>query len=235
MIPFIHPLTTDLVILDNSCKIRKKLNVRKYKWLKSLSIGVNCCRQVKSLELKNMECLESVVLKEGSFTSVADDASRNGQTRFIVENCENLCSISVQDNCFKYAHDFVLNGLDSLQKITIQSNCFQSVPKVTISNLSHLKALSIGKNCFQSTKTLIIRNLSSLESITIGESCFLSSSFDLEDIDSLKTIQIEKNSFKNGNSFKISSMENLSSIVVKENCFQSAQNFTVESIALFVI
>ena len=104
------------------------------------------------MELKNMECLESVVLKEGSFTSVADDASRNGQTRFIVENCENLCSISVQDNCFKYAHDFVLNGLDSLQKITIQSNCFQSVPKVTISNLSQLKALSIGKNCFQSTK-----------------------------------------------------------------------------------
>ena len=230
MIPFIHPLTTDLVILDNSCKIRKKLNVRKYKWLKSLLIGVNCCRQMKSLELKNMECLESVVLKEGSFTSVADDASRNGQTRFIVENCENLCSISVQDNCFKYAHDFVLNGLDSLQKITIQSNCFQSVPKVTISNLPQLKALSIVKNCFQSTKTLIIRNLSSLESITIGESCFLSSSFDLEEIESLVTLQIDRYSFKNCDTFRIKSLKKLSSFVLKDSCFQYTKTFAIQNL-----
>ena len=105
---------------------------------------------------------------------VADDSCNDddGATELDLSRFENLTSLIVGDNCFRYVTTMNVVEMDNLESIRIGMNSFSSYEEAdysfSVKNCSRLKELRIGPDSFGRWNFTEFENLPSLEMIQIG-------------------------------------------------------------------
>ena len=104
---------------------------------------------------------------------VADGSCNNGGvTKLDLSRFENLTSLTVGDNCFRYVTTMNVVEMDNLESIRIGMQSFNNYERVdysfSVKNCSSLKELRIGPDSFRRWNFTEFENLPSLEVIQIG-------------------------------------------------------------------
>ena len=104
---------------------------------------------------------------------VADGSCNNGGvTELDLSRFENLTSLTVGDNCFRYVTTMNVVEMDNLESIRIGMQSFNNYERVdysfSVKNCSSLKELRIGPGSFGNWNSTAFENLPSLEVIQIG-------------------------------------------------------------------
>lgn len=156
-----------------------------YQWIVRISLLVNYL---------DVTSLNSVTIGGQHFTSgnsilvyfILSDSS-------IIINC-NITSLFIPSNSYNDVNTtkFSLHGFNNLQSLTIGDNCFRYVDDVDLSGLSSLRWISIGMNSFTNhhssyaydpIRSFSISNCPSLESIEMDRYSFSDySSFSISSI-----------------------------------------------------
>ena len=109
---------------------------------------------------------ETIIVADGSCNN--DD----GATELDLSRFENLTSLIVGDNCFRYVTTMNVVEMDNLESIRIGMNSFNSYEgadySFSVKNCSSLKELRIAPNSFGNWNYTEFENLPSLEVIQIG-------------------------------------------------------------------
>ena len=124
---------TDLVIASNCCNTAIILDLSKYKELRSVDIGSDCFRSIKTFRIDNLSNLRSLKIGRNSFTRVkstdafTEEISINISFSFRITNCEDLESIEIGEySFFDFSGEFELMNLPSLQSIKLGAICSMS-------------------------------------------------------------------------------------------------------------
>ena len=110
----------------------------------------------------------------------------NDNLIFSNNSFHQLKSITIGNECFENAREFVLDGLESLESVKIREGCFRighedyDIGICQITNCPNLTQLEIGDGSFDNYKSLELSNLNSIQSIKFGEYCFRYADFSLK-------------------------------------------------------
>ena len=118
---------TNLIISSNSCNELSELNLREYRYLKSIEIGNDCFSNVDTCKIDGLNELKSLKIGMNSFTHLKsngdkweEDKVNNRSRSFSILNCNELESIEIgRFSFFDYAGGFELKNLPKLSTIKI--------------------------------------------------------------------------------------------------------------------
>ena len=123
---------TDLMISSNCCNDFNALDLNRFKWLRSIEIGNECFKSVKTFQIDGLDRLKSIKIGNNSFTQLKqewfnrphkidewNEASDKSKS-FLILNCESLESIQIGEYSFSdFGGKFELKNLPQLQSIQI--------------------------------------------------------------------------------------------------------------------
>ena len=165
---------TSISLIQNTCNNvdYTHFDISRFTALETLEIGSDSFGYVETFEVRNMNNLKSISVANNSFTYNKLSGGLNMNKSFVVENCEQLESITIGLFSFSdFSKKFVLRNLPSLTTLTI--GMFGSMFDKEIFSLSynfHCAVMEI-----ESKHTLIFLriDLPILTSITFGDGAFL--------------------------------------------------------------
>ena len=110
----------ELVICSDSCNDLDKLDLRKFKSLRSLEIGDNCFESVQEFKINGLHRLKTLVIGENSFSWRWNREESDKKGYFYILHCESLKSIEIGEYSFHgFTGRFYLFNLPQLQSIQI--------------------------------------------------------------------------------------------------------------------
>ena len=116
---------TNLIISSNSCNELSELNLREYRYLKSIEIGNDCFSNVDLFSIDGLNELKSLKIGINSFTHLKSSnwewsKANNTNRSFSILNCIELESIEIGHHSFSdYGGGFELRNLPKLSTIKI--------------------------------------------------------------------------------------------------------------------
>ena len=112
---------TNLIISSNSCNELSELNLREYRYLKSIEIGNDCFSNVDTCKIDGLNELKSLKIGMNSFTHLKSSFVGNDKSQsFSISNCDELESIEIGRYSFRYySGGFELRNLPKLVTIKI--------------------------------------------------------------------------------------------------------------------
>ena len=119
---------TDLKISSNSCNDVKELDLKRFEWLQSIEIGNDCFGSMQTFKIDGLNRLKTIKIGKNSFTQKKNDDGNDQSKSFHILNCESLESIQIGQYSFSdYGGEFELKNLPHLQSIqigTVGSNSY---------------------------------------------------------------------------------------------------------------
>ena len=103
--------------------------------VKRIVIGNNSFRNVRVLNLYELNELESIRIGESSFQPIETYTRITTDSSFRIVNCPKVQSIQIGDYAFSDYVLFKLSNLPSLQFITIGKHCFKYVSSLSLASL----------------------------------------------------------------------------------------------------
>ena len=117
---------TNLIISSNSCNELSELNLREYRYLKSIEIGNDCFSNVDTCKIDGLNELKSLKIGMNSFTHLKSNdewdwrRTNNCNRSFRIMSCAKLESIEIGRYSFcDYGGRFELKNLPKLLTIKI--------------------------------------------------------------------------------------------------------------------
>ena len=112
---------TNLIISSNSCNELSELNLREYRYLKSIEIGNDCFENVDTCKIDGLNELKSLKIGINSFTHLKNSFVANDKPQsFSISNCDELESIEIGEYSFRYySGGFEVRNLPKLSTIKI--------------------------------------------------------------------------------------------------------------------
>ena len=112
---------TNLIISSNSCNELSELNLREYRYLKSIEIGNDCFSNVDLFSIDGLNELKSLKIGINSFTHLKSSFVGNDKSQsFSISNCDELESIEIGRYSFRYySGGFEVRNLPKLVTIKI--------------------------------------------------------------------------------------------------------------------
>ena len=111
---------TDLKISSNSCNDVKELDLKRFEWLQSIEIGDDCIESMQTFKIDGLNRLKSLKIGKNSFTQKKNDFGYDSSKSFHIVNCESLESIQIGEKSFgDFGGEFELKNLPQLQSIQI--------------------------------------------------------------------------------------------------------------------
>ena len=111
---------TDLTISSNCCNDVKELDLKRFEWLQSVEISDDCFESVKTFNIDGLNRLKSLKIGNNSFTQQKNSYGNDKSKLFHILNCESLESIQIGEYSFSdFGGEFELKNLPQLQSIQI--------------------------------------------------------------------------------------------------------------------
>ena len=116
------PEMSDLLISSNCCNDLNTLDLSNLECLRSIEIGSECFESVQTFKIDGLRRLKSLKIGDNSFTRHKKQKGNDQSRSFHILNCESLISIDIGEYSFSdYSGEFELHNLISLESIQIGS------------------------------------------------------------------------------------------------------------------
>ena len=111
---------TDLKISSNSCNDVKELDLKRFEWLQSIEIGNDCFESMQTFQIDGINRLKSLKIGKNSFTQKKNTWGDDKSKSFHILNCESLESIQIGEYSFNdFGGELELKNLPQLHSIQI--------------------------------------------------------------------------------------------------------------------
>ncbi|KAM7455195.1 hypothetical protein BLSTO_04052 [Blastocystis sp. subtype 1] len=164
--------TETIIVADGSCNNddgATELDLSRFENLTSLIVGDNCFRYVTTMNVVEMDNLESIRIGMKSFNSYEE-----ADYSFMVKNCSSLKELRIASGSFGNWNYTEFENLPSLEVIQIgymhsyEGSNFDSA-SLELKNLPKLKTLVFGGGAFFFCSRAVFENLPELTSIQLGK------------------------------------------------------------------
>ena len=109
-------------MVDHGCcndKDQPRLKLSGLDWIKSFTVGMCCFMHDGVLNLEGMNCLESLVIGENSFTKKRQWFGNDPERRFCLKNCPKLRELKMGRYAFSDYSICEIENVDALEVIEI--------------------------------------------------------------------------------------------------------------------
>ena len=133
--------------------------------LKSISIGEGCFSHCRHFVVDSLIQLNYLEVGKGSFQTNCKVA---GTGHCIIQNCPNLLSINIQNDCFQQFSHFILKSLGSLYSLNMGNRCFiwsgnfeirgNAFGIVFTVDIPNLHKISLGSRSFEDCQQIVLES-----------------------------------------------------------------------------
>ena len=150
------------------------------------------------------------------------------QQSLLFNECSNIETILIDDNCCHMLSSFSLMDKPNLVSISIGSHCFDYQESgdyyFSLQNLPKLQRLQIGKKSFINSNAFMLKNLPSLTEVTIGRYAFCAEGYNnctctFSDLPKLKDLSISSFAFHYYCFIRMINLPSLQSLVFGKSTF----------------